>query len=197
MITRRLGADFHVTLCKTVNMDAPQTPENNVGHAVCSCVLPKQNHIPIGSLDDLGTEQQDNLKGNLKDVVFHAKVKLMGPGCPAPNNAEMDRFLVDVFDMWSSSSSHDMPDEKTLTPGISDKAVAIGTLDEDVPTEKKIEAELKRRNLSTKQKKSRALKHLVTDHKIETHSRERMKGAVVKIRASLKNGSEVSILYGV
>lgn len=129
--------------------------------------------------------------------MFHAKVKLMGPGCPAPNKAEMDRFLVDVFDMWSSSSSQDMPDEKTLTPEMSDKAVAIGTLDEDVPTEKEIKAELKRRNLSTKQKRSRALKHLVNDHAIKTHSRERTKGAVVKIRAGPKNGSEVSILHGV
>lgn len=102
----------------------------------------------------------------------------------------MDRILVDVFDMWSSSSSHDMPDEKTLTPEMSDKAVAIGSLDEDVPTEKEIKAELKRRNVCTKQRKSRVLKHLVSDHAIETHSRERMKGAVVK------NGSEVSILRG-
>lgn len=150
------------------------------------------NHVPIKSPNGLTVAQKENLK----DILLHAKAELMGPGCPAPNKAEMARFLQDVFNKWGSGSYHAMPDDKILAPRMSDKTVAIGTLDEDVPTDKEVKAELKRRGaFGGMLQNRRASKHLISNHAIATHSRERMRGAVVKMRASLKNGIAVSILF--
>lgn len=172
-------------------MAEPMTPPTVLDGVSSSCVLATDGHQSITGPDGLSGNQKENLE----DILFRAKEKLMGPGCPMPNRAEMTRFLHDVFDMWISGERHALPDENRLTPGIADKAVAIGRLDKDVPTLDEVLAELKLRRASGKTIKSGSIEHLIGDYNIKTETRERMRGAIVKIRASLNNGTHVSILW--
>lgn len=132
---------------------------------------------------------------SLNDVLLRAKQRCLGDNCPNPTPKEMGIFLKDVFDMWASGEYHALPDANSITTGMKDKTVAIGTLDEDVPSSEEIRTELKRRGVSGKVTKNRAYKHLHNDYAIRTTQVSRMRGATVCLRVTLKNGHEVNDLH--
>lgn len=97
--------------------------------------------------------------------------------------------------MWASGEYHSLPDANSLTTGMADRTVAIGRLTEDVPSKQEHEEELKRRGVSGKKSTARAFRHLKQDYAVTTSAPSRKRGAQVSIRASLKNGSQVSDLH--
>lgn len=168
------------------------TPPDTVGSVRSTCVLEGPNHVVKGSLEALTAGERIDLI----DALRRAKKACLGVGSPDPTDQEMSRFLSEVFDMWASGEYHSLPDANSLTTGMHDRTVAIGRLTEDVQSrQEEHEEELKKRGVSGKKTTARASKHLKQDYAVTTAAPSRKRGAQVSIRATLKNGSQVSDLH--
>ncbi|KAK2604782.1 hypothetical protein N8I77_007682 [Diaporthe amygdali] len=151
------------------------------------------NHVAKQKPSDL-TDQQ---KENLQDALLGAKKMLQGPDCPVPTPNEFDHFLSDVFDMWMSGDDHVLPEANSLTTGMGDKTMPVGRLDKEVATAEEVNEERKRRQgtVTGKVTKTWGSKQTISPYEVRTAHRDRMRGAQVLIRASLKNGSEVTTQF--
>ncbi|KAJ0118234.1 hypothetical protein J7T55_009017 [Diaporthe amygdali] len=158
-----------------------------------TCVTAAANHVVKQKPSDL-TDQQ---KENLQDALLGAKKMLQGPDCPEPTPKEFDRFLSVVFGMWMSRQYHVLPEANSLTTGMGDKTVPVGRLDKEVATSKEVNEESKRRQgaVTGKVTKTRGSKQTISPYEVRTAHRDRMRGAQVLIRASLKNGSKVTTQF--
>lgn len=163
-------------------------PGSSVDAVRTTCVLAANDHQLATKRGDLNKTEVTNLF----DVLFRAKQALLGPGCPFPTPAEMKRFLGDVFTRWDSNRAHQLPDANTITTGLKDKNIAIGTLNKDLPTEAEMKKEGERRGLSAKTISSRAFKGIRKGWSVRTANVHRRAGAQVLMRASLKKDSKVS-----
>lgn len=169
-------------------MAEEMNPGSSVDATRTTCILPADLHLVSKKRRDLSKAEMTNLI----DVLFRAKQALLGPACHPVTPAEMKRFLNDVFTRWDSTRAHQLPDANSITTGLKDKTIAIGTLNTDLPTEADIRREGERRGMSAKTISSRAFKRVRKTWAVRTENVHRRAGAQVLMRASLKKDSEVS-----
>lgn len=163
-------------------------PGSSVDAIRTTCILPADIHQVSKKCRDLSKTEITNLI----DVLFRAKQALLGPACPLVTPAEMKRFLNDVFTRWDSTRAHQLPDANSITTGMKDRTIAVGTLNKDLPTEAEMKQEGERRGLSAKTTSNRAFKRVLKTWTVRTANVHRRAGAQVMMRASLKKDSEVS-----